>query len=249
MILGVFDSGLGGLTVLKEIIKKNTYDRIVYLGDTLRVPYGDKDRDTLLAYAREDVDFLLAKGADRIVIACGTVSSNVLDELKKEYDTDIIGIIDVLCEEGRRRTRNGKIGVIATPATIRTHIFKEKLKDLEVYEMPCEKFTPLIESGMIDSPEMDEAIAAYIGPLKEKGIDTLLMGCTHYPLLEKKIRNYFKEPLDIVNSGTVLKEELAVGEIKKPELEIYVSGDTESFREKAVLLCDIKEISEVKKSN
>ena len=116
MILGVFDSGLGSLTVLKEIIRKNSFDRIIYLGDTLRLPYGNKDKETLLGYARENMDFLLAKGADKVVIACGTISSNVLDELKEEYDTEIIGIIDVLCEEGMKQTRNGKIGVIATPA-------------------------------------------------------------------------------------------------------------------------------------
>ncbi|MBR2578458.1 MAG: glutamate racemase, partial [Erysipelotrichaceae bacterium] len=229
------------------IIRKNSFDRIIYLGDTLRLPYGNNDKETLLGYARENMDFLLAKGADKVVIACGTISSNVLDELKEEYDTEIIGIIDVLCEEGMKQTRNGKIGVIATPATIRTHIFRKKIKDAEVFEMPCEKFTPLIEGGKIDSKEMDEAIEEYIGPLKKAGIDTLLLGCTHYPLLADKISAFFGSPLKMINSGTVLKDMLSEGELKEPELEFYVSGDTEDFRRKTALLFDIRGTENVKK--
>ena len=247
MILGVFDSGLGGLTVLKEIIKNSTYDKIIYFGDTARLPYGDKDRKTLLAYARQDVEFLMDKGAEEIVIACGTVSSNVLDDLKKEYKLPLIGIIDVLAKEAMEKTANHKIGVIATPATVRTGIFTGKISGNDVYEVGCQKFTPLIEKDMIDSKEMDEAIAEYLGPLKKADVDTLIMGCTHYPLLEKKIRKHFVKPLNIISSGTVLARELCHGEIKKPELEFYVSGDPKDFMKKARRFADVKEIEEVKK--
>ncbi|MBR0462655.1 MAG: glutamate racemase [Erysipelotrichaceae bacterium] len=247
MILGVFDSGLGGLTVLREIIKNNTYDKIIYFGDTARLPYGDKDRETLLAYAREDVEFLIDKGAQEIVIACGTVSSNVLDDLKKEYSLPLIGIIDVLAKEAMAKTVNHRIGVIATPATVRTAVFTRKITGNDVYEAGCQKFTPLIEKDMIGSAEMDEAIAEYLEPLKKADIDTLIMGCTHYPLLEDKIRKCLDKPVNIVSSGTILAKELNIGEAREAELEFYVSGDPNDFIRKARRFLDVKEIEEVKK--
>ena len=245
MILGIFDSGLGGLTVLREIIKNNTYDKIIYFGDTKNLPYGEKDKETLLKMTRFNIDFLRSKGADEIVVACGTVSSNALDDIKDDYDFKIVGIIDALVNGAIKETKNNKIGVIATEATIRTHIFKEKIKDKEVYEVACPKFTPLIEKGMIDSLEMDEAIHEYLKPLKEKDIDTLIMGCTHYPLLEDKIRNYFSKPINIINSGIILAEELNDGERKEPKLEFYVSGDKEEFREHGKRFIDIDDLTEL----
>ena len=247
MVLGVFDSGLGGLTVLREIIKNCSYDKVIYYGDTARLPYGDKDQDTLIRYAREDMDFLIEKGADEIVMACGTICSNTLDEVKDEYPIRIIGIIGVLCKEALRKTVNKKIGVIATPATIRTKIFTKKMEGADVYEIACKKFTPLIEKGMMDSDEMDEAIAEYISPLKEAHIDTQILGCTHYPLLMDKISEYLGYPVNFINSGVILAEEFNNGETKKPELEFYVSGDEEFFKEKAKTFLDIPEIEKVRK--
>lgn len=245
MILGIFDSGLGGLTVLREIIKNNSYDKIIYFGDTKNLPYGEKDKETLLKMTRFNIDFLRSKGADEIVVACGTISSNTLDIVKDDYDFRIIGIIDALCNEAVKKTLNNKIGVIATEATINTHIFSKKIKDKEVYEVPCPKFTPLIEAGMIDSKEMDEALDEYLSPLKEKDIDTLIMGCTHYPLLEDKIKDYFNKPINIINSGTIIAEELFNGETKIPEIEFYVSGNKEEFKEHGKRFIDVKEIDEL----
>ena len=130
MILGIFDSGLGGLTVLKEVLVNNSFDRIVYYGDTARVPYGDKDIDTLRKYARDDITFLLEKKCDEIIVACGTVSSTVLNEIKDDYDIKISGIIDAACKGAINVSKNKKIGVIATSATINTHVFKNNLKDM-----------------------------------------------------------------------------------------------------------------------
>ena len=247
MILGVFDSGLGGLTVLREIIKRNTYDKIIYYGDTLRLPYGEKDHDTLLTYAREDIDFLIGKGAQEIVIACGTVCSNVLDEVREEYPLPIIGIIDALCKEAKEKTVNGRIGVIATPATVRSGVFSAKLADHDVCEVACRKFTPLIEADMAESPKMDEAIEEYLAPLKERGIDTLILGCTHYPLLEDRIRRFFDGKIELINSGTIIARELQKGEIREAQLEFYVSGDPEDFRKKARRFIAVPEIENVKK--
>lgn len=239
MILGLFDSGLGGLTVLKEIINKCAYEKIIYLGDTKRLPYGEKSKEELLVIAKDNIDFLISKNVDEIVVACGTVSSNVLEDLKKIYDIKIIGIIDVLCKGAIKETKNNKIGVIATSSTISTHIFKDKLENYEVYEVACPLFTPLIEKGMIDSKEMDEAIDSYLKPLKEKEIDTLIFGCTHYPLLKEKIKKYFDYPINLINAGEYILDELENKEIKNSLLEFYTSGNEKEFEENSKRFLDI----------
>lgn len=243
MILGIFDSGLGGLTVLKEIVKDCVYDRIIYYGDTKRLPYGDKDKTTLLKYAKEDIEFLKGKGAQEIIVACGTISSNVLEDIKKDYDIKIVGIIDVACKQAALLTKNNKVGVIATPATINTHAYRNKIKEyknVEVYEMPCQKFTPLIESGKKDTIDMDEAIKEYLGPLKENDVDTIIFGCTHYPILKDKIAKFMEKDINYINSGELLSKEFNVGEKKKPIVEFYVSGDKEDFNQKAKELITFK---------
>ncbi|MDO4499785.1 MAG: glutamate racemase [Erysipelotrichaceae bacterium] len=245
MNLGIFDSGLGGLTVLKEILKNNTYDKIIFYGDTINVPYGEKDRATLFELAKQNVEFLRKKGADEIIAACGTVSSNVLEPLKKEYDFNILGIIDAACIEAEELTQNRKIGVIATNATIASHAFKNKLKGYEVYEMPCPKFAVLIEQGKLDTKVMDEAIDEYLAPLKKEGIDTLILGCTHYPIIAEKIDKYLDGKVKLVNSGNVLSRELSNGNKKEPVLEFYVSGDVDIFKKNASMFLNVRELEEV----
>ena len=249
MILGIFDSGLGGLTVLKEILKGNIFDKIIYYGDTLRLPYGEKDRETLFELARNDISFLRSKGADEIVIACGTVSTNVLDLIKEDYDFPLNGVVDVACKEAVRSTKNNKIGVIATPATVKTKVFTSKIqkyKKVEVYEIPCKEFTPLIEAGKIDSEEMRLALSEYLFPLKERGIDTLILGCTHYPLIANEISNYLGKQVKLINSGVLLARKINNGEKREPEIEFYVSGNTDDFKSKAKQIINIKEIDYVK---
>ena len=238
MILGIFDSGLGGLTVLKEILKNNSYSRIVYFGDTARVPYGDKDKETLRKYAIEDIDFLKQKGVDEIVVACGTVSSTVLNGIKDDYDFKIEGIIDAAVKGALDATKNNKIGVIATSATINTHVFKNKIEN--IYEVACPKFVPLIENNLIDSKQMDEALDEYLSGLKQKDIDTLILGCTHYPLLKSKIDAYFDGKVNLINSGAVLSKELFNGDKKEAVVEFYVSGDIDNFKKQASRFLDIR---------
>lgn len=249
MILGIFDSGLGGLTVLKEILKDCVYDKVIYYGDTKRLPYGDKDKNTLLEYAKEDIAFLKEKGAEEIIVACGTISSNVLEDIKKDYDFKVVGIIDAACKESIKVSKNKKIGIIATPATINTHAFKNRineLSDAEVYEIPCQKFTPLIEAGKKETDEMDEAIKEYISTLKEKDVDTIIYGCTHYPILEERIKKYLNKEINLINSGKLLSKEFNIGDKKKPVVEFYVSGNVDEFKSKAKELINIKELEEVK---
>ncbi len=238
MVLGVFDSGLGGLTVLREILKNNSFSRIVYFGDTARLPYGNKDIETLRQYAKEDIAFLRSKGVDEIVVACGTVSSTVLDEIKGDYDFKIEGIIDGAVKGALNTTKNNKVGVIATSATINTHVFKKKIEN--IYEVACPKFVPLIENDLIDSEEMELVLDEYLGDLKQKGIDTLILGCTHYPLLSDKINTYFDGKVALINSGTILSEELFNGERIEPVVEFYVSGDIDGFKKHASKFLDIR---------
>ena len=247
MVLGIFDSGLGGLTVLKEIIKKNCFDKIIYLGDTKRVPYGDKDVDTLCKYGKDDIDFLINRGAEIVVVACGTISSNVLPFIKDKYDQKILGIIDAACFGAKKATINNKIGVMATSATINTHIFEKELKDYYVVELACPRLVPLIEDDLIDSEEMDVVLDEYLSVFKKEGIDTLILGCTHYPLLSEKINKYFDNKVRLINSGEVLSLKLDNGDYKKPNLEFYVSGDVSDFKLKAKKFLNIKELENTKK--
>ena len=242
MILGVFDSGLGGLTVLKEIIKNNSFDKIIYFGDTKRMPYGNKDIDTLYKYGKDDIEFLLNKGVDKIVVACGTISSNVLPTIKDKYDKEIIGIIDAACLGAKKATINNKIGVMATSATINTHIFKEKLKDFKVVEVACPKLVPLIESG----EGVDDALNEYLSVFKKEEVDTLILGCTHYPLLYDKIDKYFNGKVRLINSGEVLSLKLNNGDYKKPELEFYVSSDVLGFKLKAKRFLNVEELEDTR---
>ncbi len=231
MILGIFDSGLGGLSVLKEILKNNSYERIVYFGDTLRVPYGDKDYNTLKQYAIDDIAFLKSKGVDEIVVACGTVSSMVLNDIKNNYDIRIEGIIDAAIVGALQATKNNKIGVIATSATISTHVFKKRIND--IVEVACPKFVPLIEKDLIDSDQMDEAFKQYLSVFKDKDIDTLILGCTHYPLLTDKLNDYFDGKVNLINSGAILSEKLFNGKKIEPTIELYASCNEDDFKKRA----------------
>ncbi len=238
MVLGIFDSGLGGLTVLKEILKNNSYSRIVYFGDTARVPYGDKDYDTLKQLAIDDIAFLKDKGVDEIVVACGTVSSTVLNDIKDNYDFKIEGIIDGAVKGALSASKNHKIGVIATSATINSHVFKNRIEG--IFEVACPKFVPLIENDKIDSKQMDEDIDEYLSDLKKEGIDTLILGCTHYPLLTDKLNAYFDNKVTLINSGTILSKELFNGKKVDPVLEFYASGDMKKFKDQASRFLDIR---------
>lgn len=184
MRVGLFDSGIGGLTVLKTLKSKFPNNDYIYYGDTLNVPYGNKSKDELLELSKHNVDFLISKKVDIIIIACGTVSSNCLDELKKIYDTPIYSII-LPTIEYLNNSNYHDIGVIATHATINSHIFKDNIKK-NVYEIETPKLVPLIENN--DDLELDIALTEYLAKYNNK-LDILVLGCTHYPIIKDKIRN------------------------------------------------------------
>ena len=209
--VGVFDSGVGGLTVAREIMRQIPEERIVYFGDTARVPYGNKSKDTILRYSRQIIRFLRTREVKAIVIACNTASASALDTVAAESDIPIIGVINAGARTAVQATRNGKIGVIGTEGTIGSGIYTRVMKqlkpDIQVTGKPCPLFVPLVEEGLLHDSVTDEIASRYLSVLKGKYIDTLVLGCTHYPLLRSTLRRLMGEDVVLVNPayGTAIE--------------------------------------------
>ncbi len=201
--VGIFDSGVGGLTVAREIIRQMPGERIVYFGDTARVPYGNKSRETVIRYSRQIIRFLMTKQVKAIVIACNTASAYALDTVEREFDIPIIGVIRAGALTAVRATRNGKIGVIGTEGTIGSGIYTEVMKqmnpDIEVTGKACPLFVPLVEEGLLHDSVTDEIASRYLSVLKGRFIDTLVLGCTHYPLLRSTVGRIMGGDVTLVN--------------------------------------------------
>ena len=203
--IGVFDSGVGGLTVLKELKDILPFENHIYFGDTARVPYGTKSKKTITFFASQIVEFLLKKDVKLIVAACNTVSSNSLGFLRKKYKIPIIGVIQPGVEVAYSFSKNKRIGIIGTQSTINSHKYKtlllKKDKRLKISEKACPLFVPLVEEGLINNKITDTTVAFYLSEIKKKNIDTLVLGCTHYPLLSKPLQKFFGPKIRLVNSG------------------------------------------------
>ncbi len=204
--VGVFDSGIGGLTVVKQINSFLPNEGIVYFGDTARVPYGSKSNSTVIEYSLQDAKLLISKNVKIIVAACNTASSVALDILRERYDVPIIGMIKPGAKMAVEKTRNGKIGVIGTNATIRNNAYSKELhlldKKLEVIEKACPLFVPLAEEGWIDHKATFAIAEEYLSELRDSGIDTLILGCTHYPILADVIQKVVGTSVKLIDSGT-----------------------------------------------
>ena len=193
--IGVFDSGIGGLTVLRELRKKFPGLDMVYLGDLARVPYGGRSVDTITHYACDDVRFLLRHGVDAVVVACGTVSSTALDALRSRFDLPIYGVIDSAVERAARVSRTGAVGVIGTQATVASGAYERKMKvlrpDLRVISRACPLIVPLVENGIAaDDAVADMVCDRYLQPFYGENIDALILGCTHYPVYRDVFQRY-----------------------------------------------------------
>lgn len=201
--VGVFDSGVGGLTVAREIMRQIPQEKIVYFGDTARVPYGNKSRDTIVRYSRQIIRFLKSQGVKAIVIACNTASSYALDVVKEESDIPVIGVINAGARTAVAATRNGRIGVIGTMGTIGSGIYTEVIQqmrpDVKVIGKACPLFVPLVEEGLLHDSVTDEIASRYLADLKGKYIDTLVLGCTHYPLLRSTLGRLMGSDVTLVN--------------------------------------------------
>ena len=262
--IAVFDSGVGGLTVAREIMRQLPGERIIYFGDTARVPYGSKSKDTIVRYSRQIIRFLCTKGVKAIVIACNTASAYALEAVSAESDIPIIGVIDAGARTAVSATRNGKIGVIGTEGTIGSGIYTEVMKklrpDIEVVGKPCPLFVPLVEEGLLHDSVTDEIASRYLSVLKGKYIDTLVLGCTHYPLLRSTLQRLMGDEVTLVNpayeTALELRELLEKKGLSRgaaaPEdgekYQFYVSDLAEKFTDFATSILP-EEVKETKKIN
>ncbi len=243
--IGVFDSGLGGLTAVKRLHETMPNESIIYFGDTGRVPYGTRGRDTIIKYTRQDIRFLLQYDIKAIVVACNTASSAALETVQGEFHIPIFGTVEPSCEKAAKVTRNGRIGVIGTAATIRSGVFTRCLKkmnaSLHVIELACPLFVPLVENGRVNPGDIviETVVREYLAPMRDAGIDTLILGCTHYPLLHDVIAGFIGGDVTLVDSGAEAANAVskAVGKTEKPvgETQYFVSDDPASFSQMAGL--------------
>lgn len=201
--IGIFDSGVGGLTVAKEIMNQMPKEKIIYFGDTARVPYGSKSKETVTRFSRQIVSFLMEQEVKAIVIACNTASATALPEIESELSVPIIGVVKPGAKAAAYSTGNGKIGVIGTDATIKSQIYSRYIKDMrpgaEIFGKACPLFVPLAEEGLIEDPVTDEIARRYLTELVDTGIDTLIMGCTHYPLIRNTIARTVGDKVTLVD--------------------------------------------------
>jgi len=247
--IGVFDSGFGGLTAVRRLRGLMPSENIIYFGDTSRVPYGNRSRDTILKYARQDTRFLRSFDLKAIVIACGTVSSNCLPQLQAENDIPIIGVVEPAVRRAAALTRNRRVGVVATRATVASGAFARALTaldgDLAVFSHPCPLFVPLVEEGRYrrSDPVIRLVAEEYLRPLAEENVDTLVLGCTHYPLLSEVIGQVMGRSVALVDSGAeaaealraLLAERDALAEGGEGGVRCYTSDQAADFQRLASL--------------
>lgn len=244
--IGVFDSGVGGLTVAREIMRNLPNEHIVYFGDTARVPYGNKSRDTVIRYSRQIIRFLHTQQVKAIVIACNTASALALDVVERESDIPIIGVIRSGARVAAAATVNKRVGVIGTESTINSHMYDQLIHEedpeITVYGRACPLFVPLVEEGWLKDPVTETVARRYLEGLLEEGIDSLILGCTHYPLLRSLIADIAGEKVRLVNPAYETARELErllarkglmnTGErmpVREP-YKFYVSDAADKFR-------------------
>lgn len=253
--IGVFDSGVGGLTVVKEIMRQLPGESMVYFGDTARVPYGSKSKDTVLKYSKQIVHFLRKKEVKAIVVACNTASALALDEIKQEIDIPIIGVVEPGAKMAAEITKTNSIGIIGTESTIKSGIYTKYLRainpEITAVGRACPLFVPLVEEGLLEDRITDDVIERYLHEMKEYGIDSLILGCTHYPLIRNAIGRYMGAEVNLVNPAyetakslkTLLTEQQILNQSgEQANYEYYVSDGVDKFSTFAakVLPCHVE---------
>jgi len=222
MKIGVFDSGVGGFTVVRELLRLVPRCPIVYFGDTARAPYGTKSKHTLVRFAMEDAEFLVGHGAEIIVIACHSAASTASEILKKNLPVPVFEVVSPSIEQACNLTRNNRIGLMGTRATVSSGIYARKIPEThpgaKLFQQPCPLLVPLVEEGWLDCRETRMIVKKYLRPLKEKQIDTLILGCTHYPLLKNVIRQKAGKRISVVDPSFEVARQVA-DEIRKGEME------------------------------
>lgn len=233
--IGIFDSGVGGLTVWQAVRRRLPGENLIYLGDTARVPYGTKSRATVERYAVEDAAFLVDKGVKLIVVACNTASAMGRERLRQEFATLLLTVLGPGARAAARATRNGRVGVIATEATVESGAYERGIREacgereVEIFSRACPLFVPLAEEGEIDSEITRQVAEKYLLPLREQGIDTLVLGCTHYPLLKPVIAEIMGEQVTLVDSAEAVAIEVEMLLREKAWLNTQDAQGTSQF--------------------
>jgi glutamate racemase len=235
--IGIFDSGVGGLTVAKEIVRLLPHESIIYLGDTARVPYGSRDKQTIITYSLQLTNFLLQKNVKVLVIACNTISAVALDEIKKISPVPVIDVIQPTVAKAVAITKNNHIGVIGTQATIESETYKQAIvihnRSTLVESHACPLFVPIAENALSKQKVAKETAKDYLTAINQSTIDTLILGCTHYPLLYPLISQALRTDIMIVDSGiptaeklqTVLQDHNLLNDTKQSFHQFFVTGD------------------------
>lgn len=243
--IGFIDSGVGGLTVVKEALKQLPNERVFYLGDTARCPYGPRPKEQVIKFTWEMTNFLLDKQIKMLVIACNTATAVALEDIKRKLDIPVIGVILPGSRAALKATDNQKIGIIGTQGTIKSEAYHEailkKSPETELAALACPKFVPIVESNQYRSAVAKKVIAETLKPIKEQQVDTLVLGCTHYPLLRPLIQNFMGSEVTLIDSGAeTVKDvstlldyfDLAAPPVSgKPVHEFYTTGSVKMFRE------------------
>jgi glutamate racemase len=244
--IGVFDSGVGGLTVVREIMRQIPNERVIYFGDTARVPYGSKSKETVTKFSKQIVRFLMTHQVKTIVVACNTASACALEELEAQYDIPLIGVVKPGAVAAARETRNGNIGVIGTQATIDSAIYPTYIRYLNqafsIHQKACPLFVPLVEEGLWDDPVTNEIARRYLADLIDSDIDTLILGCTHYPLIRTALARMIGSQVKVINpayeTARTLLEMLKIKELDsltppalgESQYQFYVSDMADKFK-------------------
>ncbi|MBU1170567.1 MAG: glutamate racemase [Proteobacteria bacterium] len=246
-MIGIFDSGIGGLTTVRALMDVLPGHDLIYFGDTARTPYGSKSRETVIRYAIENTEFLLEHGAKVIVMACNTASSVATEVLMEKYHVPVFEVITPAVERAVNQSPRAQIGVIGTRGTINSGIYerliKEKIPTANVFSSPCPLLVPLVEEGWFDRPETRMIVKKYLHPLKIRQVDSLILGCTHYPLLKDIIQKKIGKNVKVIDSSVAVAEKISRFFADHPDMDqliekngkadLFVSDITEQFEKTA----------------
>jgi glutamate racemase len=256
--IGIFDSGFGGLTVMKAIRTLLPHENIIYFGDTARLPYGTKSRETILRYSVENASFLIEQGIKILVVACHTACSFALEELKEKFDLPIVGVTTPMIEQVHRLSPRGKIAILGTHGTIASGSYQNAIQKIfpsaEVSALACQLLVYLVEEGYVNHPVTTTLIQEYLLPLKDKNIDTVVLGCTHFPLLQHQIEQALDPTIHVIDPAKfcaeflqkLLKEKNLLNLDQKPgRYRFFVSDAPEKFRKlgNSFLGCPLEYVS------
>lgn len=247
-MIGIFDSGIGGLTVTREVLKQLPEYQLLYLGDTARMPYGNRSQELIYKFTQQAVDYLFKQGCELVILACNTASAEALRKIQQEWlpknypNRRVLGVIRPVAEEAVKISRFGRIGVVGTQATIGSGAYIRELqaqkREVQVFQQACPLLVPLVEAGWLNRPETMKILRYYLRPLKKQRIDTLILGCTHYPILLKQFQNGTGKSIKVFDPAKVVAEKLKDYLTRHLEIESkLVKGKDHRF-----LVTDITEV-------